>query len=47
MNKQEWRDLFEYNSQKVLNNQKAWQKRYEDINAAMEIKQNNLRKHLN
>ena len=47
MHREEWRQHFDYNTQKVINNEKAWQQRFKNINEVMGKKEQNLRVHLN
>ena len=35
MHREEWRQHFDYNTQKVINNEKAWQQRFKNINEVM------------
>ena len=38
VNKKEWRQLFDYNSQKEISNEQAWVNKYKKINEDMERK---------
>ena len=44
--RQEWNQLFDYNTNKQLNNDLNWKKRFENINSDLDQKNQNLLRHL-